>query len=262
MNPAYETVEYAREGRVARIVLNRPDQLNAFNPQMHRELLDALKRAERDPEIRAVLLGARGRAFCAGQDLETIRSREDLDYGDLLREGYNPIVQAITGMDKPVVAMVQGAAAGAGASLAFACDLAIASEKASFVEAFIHIGLVPDTGSSWFLPRLAGLKKAVELALLGDRISAAEAERLGLINRVVPPERLEEEALALAERLAAMPPLAVARTKRALYRGLSASLEETLALEARLQSESGRTEDHREGMKAFFEKRRPEFHGR
>ena len=258
----YETIRVEQREGVAVVTLSRPDKLNAVTPQMHRELLDAFKRIARDDAVRAAVLTGEGRAFCAGQDLETVTQNPDLDYGDLLRNGYNPIIEALTSLEKPVVAAVNGVAAGAGVSLALACDLKLASDKASFVQAFVHIGLVPDSGSTWFLPRLVGLTKAMELALLGDKVSAEEAARIGLINRVVPHDALMPEALTLAERLAQMPTRAIALTKRAFYKGLTVPLSEQLAYEAHLQAIAGKTEDHREGVRAFFEKRKPVFRGR
>lgn len=258
----YETIRVEQRDGVAVVALNRPDKLNAVTPQMHKELLDAFKRIARDDAVRAAVLTGEGRAFCAGQDLETVTQNPDLDYGELLRNGYNPIIEALTSLEKPVVAAVNGVAAGAGVSLALACDLKLASDKASFVQAFVHIGLVPDSGSTWFLPRLVGLTKAMELALLGDKVSAEEAARIGLINRVVPHDALMPEAIALAERLAQMPTRAIALTKRAFYKGLTVPLSEQLAYEAHLQAIAGKTEDHREGVRAFFEKRKPVFRGR
>lgn len=258
----YETIRVEQREGVAVVTLNRPDKLNAVTPQMHRELLDAFKRIARDDAVRAAVLTGEGQAFCAGQDLETVTQNPDLDYGELLRNGYNPIIEALTSLEKPVVAAVNGVAAGAGVSLALACDLKLASDKASFVQAFVHIGLVPDSGSTWFLPRLVGLTKAMELALLGDKVSAEEAARIGLINRVVPHDALMPEAIALAERLAQMPTRAIALTKRAFYKGLTVPLSEQLAYEAHLQAIAGKTEDHREGVRAFFEKRKPVFRGR
>ncbi|GAB6932740.1 enoyl-CoA hydratase-related protein [Calditerricola satsumensis] len=258
----YETIRVEQREGVAVVTLSRPDKLNAVTPQMHKELLDAFKRIARDDAVRAAVLTGEGRAFCAGQDLETVTQNPDLDYGELLRSGYNPIIEALTSLEKPVVAAVNGVAAGAGVSLALACDLKLASDKASFVQAFVHIGLVPDSGSTWFLPRLVGLTKAMELALLGDKVSAEEAARIGLINRVVPHDALMPEALTLAERLAQMPTRAIALTKRAFYKGLTVPLSEQLAYEAHLQAIAGKTEDHREGVRAFFEKRKPVFRGR
>jgi 2-(1,2-epoxy-1,2-dihydrophenyl)acetyl-CoA isomerase len=258
----YEAIRYEERGRVAVITLNRPDRLNAITPQMLTELRDAFGRVQQSDAVRAVILTGEGRAFCAGQDLRLVEERPDTDYRGLVESGYNPLVEAITSLEKPVVAVVNGVAAGAGASLALACDLRLASDRASFVQAFVHIGLVPDSGATWFLPRMVGLTKAMELALLGEPVSAEEALRIGLVNRVVPHDELAAHAEQLAERLAALPARAIAYTKRALYQGMHASLRDQLALEAELQQLAGQTEDHREGLRAFLEKRKPVFRGR
>jgi 2-(1,2-epoxy-1,2-dihydrophenyl)acetyl-CoA isomerase len=246
---------------VATITLDRPDALNALTIPLKHELLAALDRSASDPEVRAMVLTGAGRAFCAGQDL-----RERLEPGAPpleveLRERYNPIILAMRALEKPIVGAINGVAAGAGASLAFACDLRLAAEGASFLLAFGHIGLIPDSGATWFLPRLIGAARATELALLGDAVTAAEAERFGLVTRVVPADTLLAEARALAVRLAGMAPRALASTKRALEQSWSASLEEQLETEAELQGIAGATADHAEGIAAFVEKRPPRFTG-
>jgi len=251
-----ETIEGA-----ATVTLDRPDALNALTVAMKGELLGALRAVGRDPEVRAVILTGSGRAFCAGQDL---KERLEPDAPPLeveLRECYNPIVRAIRELPQPVIAAVNGVAAGAGASLAFACDLRIAASSASFVLAFGRIGLVPDAGATWLLPRLVGAGRAAEMALLGDRVPAADAERWGLVSRVVPDEALLAAARAMAQQLAGMAPRAIALTKRALRRAAEASLEESLEYEAILQGMAGRTHDHSEGVAAFVEKRAPRFRG-
>ncbi|MCL6599913.1 MAG: enoyl-CoA hydratase/isomerase family protein [Alicyclobacillus macrosporangiidus] len=258
----YETIRFEERGSVGVIALNRPDRLNAITPQMLEELRDAFGRVQQRDEVRAVILTGEGRAFCAGQDLRLVEEHPNADYRGLVESGYNPLVEAITSLEKPVVAVVNGVAAGAGASLALACDLRLASDRASFVQAFVHIGLVPDSGATWFLPRLVGLTKALELAMLGETVSAEEALRIGLVYRVVPHDELAAQAEQLAERLAALPTRAIGYTKRALYQAMHASLRDQLTLEAELQQLAGQTEDHREGVRAFLEKRKPVFHGR
>jgi 2-(1,2-epoxy-1,2-dihydrophenyl)acetyl-CoA isomerase len=247
--------------RVATITLYRPDALNALTVPLKEELLAALRQAGSDPAVRAIVLTGAGRAFCAGQDL-----RERLQPGvaplDVeIRERYNPVILAMRRLEKPIVGAVNGIAAGAGASLAFACDLRIAAEGASFLLAFGRVGLIPDSGATWLLPRLVGAAKAAELALTATPLSAADAERLGLVARVVPVESVVGEARAVATHLAAMAPQAVALTKRALEASWTASLEEQLELEAELQGIAGATADHAEGIAAFMEKRPPRFTG-
>jgi 2-(1,2-epoxy-1,2-dihydrophenyl)acetyl-CoA isomerase len=251
----------AVDGAVATITLDRPDALNALTIPVKVALLEAFRSIGEDRSIRAVILTGAGRAFCAGQDLA---EREDPDAPPLdveLRERYNPIVRAIRTLDQPVIAAVNGVAAGAGASLAFACDLRIAAADARFVLAFGRIGLVPDSGATWFLPRLVGAARAAEIALVGDPIDADEALRIGLVNRVVPADSLVAEAQAMAERLAAGAPRANAMTKHSLQRSWSIDLDDALEGEARLQGEAGATADHAEGLAAFREKRPPRFTG-
>jgi len=247
--------------RVATITLDRADALNALTVPLKEELLAALARVGADPAFGAVVLTGAGRAFCAGQDL-----RERLEPGAApleieIRERYNPIILAMRRLEKPIVGAINGIAAGAGASLAFACDVRIAAEGASFLLAFGRVGLVPDSGATWLLPRLVGAAKAAELALTGEALSAADAERLGLVARVVPAESVVTEAQAMAARLGSMAPRAVALTKRALESSWTASLEEQLELEAELQGIAGATTDHAEGIAAFLEKRPPRFTG-
>jgi 2-(1,2-epoxy-1,2-dihydrophenyl)acetyl-CoA isomerase len=244
------------------ITLDRPAALNALDHGLKGELLAAIGEVARDPEVRVVVLTGAGRAFCAGQDLKEPVERLSGSYAAEVRQFYNPIVTALRRLEKPVVAAVNGVAAGAGASLALACDLRIAAESASFLFTFGRVGLVPDTGATWFLPRLVGLGRAMELLLTGEALTAARALEWGLVNRVVPDESLMAEATALAETLAAAAPRALALTKRALARSLELGLEAALDHEAWLQGVAGRTEDHREGLAAFLEKRPPIFRGR
>jgi 2-(1,2-epoxy-1,2-dihydrophenyl)acetyl-CoA isomerase len=246
---------------VATLTLDRPDALNSLTVPLKQELLAAFRRIDRDREVRAIVLTGAGRAFCAGQDL-----RERLEPGAVplaieIRERYNPLVLAMRTIEKPIIGAINGVAAGAGASLAFACDIRIAAEGASFLLAFGRVGLVPDSGATWFLPRLVGPAKAAEIAFTGESLSAADAERYGLVAKVVPAGSLVSEAQALAGRLAAGAPRAIALTKRALARSWDATLEETLEYEAYLQGIAGATDDHREGLAAFVEKRPPRFTG-
>jgi len=249
------------DGPVATLTLDRPAAMNALTVPVKLALREALESLAVDRSVRVVILTGAGRAFCAGQDLA---EREQPDAAPLeveVRERYNPIIRALRTMGQPVIAAVNGAAAGAGASLAFACDLRIAAEDARFILAFGRLGLVPDSGASWFLPRLVGPAKAAELALLGDPIDAAEAWRLGLVSKVVPGDQLMIEARALADRLAEGAPLALALTKTALDRAMTIDLDEALEGEAKLQGIAGASADHAEGLAAFLEKRPPHFTG-
>jgi 2-(1,2-epoxy-1,2-dihydrophenyl)acetyl-CoA isomerase len=249
------------DGAVATLTLDRPEALNALTVPVKVALREALASIAQDRAIRAVILTGAGRAFCAGQDLA---EREQPDAAPLeveVRDRYNPIIRALRSMGQPVIAAINGVAAGAGASLAFACDLRIASDTARFVLAFGRIGLVPDSGASWFLPRLVGVAKATELALLDDPVDAAEALRLGLVSKVVTASELMAEARTMAHRLAAGAPLALALTKEALERSMTIDLAEALEGEAKLQGIAGASADHAEGLAAFREKRPPRFEG-
>jgi 2-(1,2-epoxy-1,2-dihydrophenyl)acetyl-CoA isomerase len=249
------------DGPVATLTLDRPDALNALTVPVKIALREALGSVARDRSVRAVILTGAGRAFCAGQDLAE-RDQPDAAPLDVeVRERYNPIIRALWSMGQPVIAAVNGVAAGAGASLAFACDLRIAAEEARFVLAFARIGLVPDSGATWFLPRIVGTAKAAELALVGDPVDAAEALRIGLVSRVVAGTELMTEARALADRLAAGAPLALSLTKEALQRSLTIDLDQALEGEAKLQGIAGASADHVEGLAAFREKRPPRFTG-
>jgi 2-(1,2-epoxy-1,2-dihydrophenyl)acetyl-CoA isomerase len=262
----YETVLYEKNGGVATVSLNRPDKLNAFDGQMHEDLHDALDSAASDDEVRCVVLRGEGRGFSAGADLRS----EDLsradgetpDLGAYLRRTFSPSVMKISGMDKPVLASLPGPVYGAGLGLALACDLRLAAESVKFSVAFIKIGLMPDAGVSFFLPRVVGLGRAIEMSMLGDAVGAEEARRIGLVNRVVPDEELEAETAELAGRLAAMPTTALASIKRTLCASFERDLASVLEAEAEGQAACGYTEDHAEGLAAFFEKREPNFKGR
>jgi 2-(1,2-epoxy-1,2-dihydrophenyl)acetyl-CoA isomerase len=246
---------------VLTITLNRPDALNAFTVEMKEGLLAAFKDAARNKDVRVVILTGAGRAFSAGQDLKERAGPDVNDLGAELRQRYNPIILAMRRLEKPVIGAINGVAAGAGISIAIACDILIASDKASFMEAFGRVGLVPDTGSSWFLPRLVGAARAAEMMFTADSIDAATAERIGLVNRVVGADELMDEANALAARLAQAAPIALALAKRALNRALNSTLDDALEFEAQLQSIAGRSADHKEGVAAFVEKRPAKFKG-
>ena len=249
------------DGPVATLTLDRPEALNALTVGLKIALRGELERIAADRAVRAVILTGAGRAFCAGQDLAERERPDAAPLDEELRERYNPIVRALRSMGQPVIAAVNGVAAGAGASLAFACDLRIAAAEARFVLAFGRIGLVPDSGATWFLPRLVGAARAAEIALAGDPIPADEALRIGLVSRVVPADELMTEARALADRVAAGAPLALALTKSALQRSWSIDLDEALDGEAKLQGIAGASADHAEGIAAFREKREPRFTG-
>lgn len=259
--PSYATLRYEVADAIATITLDRPEALNALTIPMKIELLRALTAVARDRGVRAVVLTGAGRAFCAGQDLKERLEPDAPPLAVEVRERYNPIITAMRRLDQPIVGAINGVAAGAGASLAFACDIRVAAEGASFVLAFGRIGLVPDSGATWFLPRLVGPAKAAELALLGESLSAIDAERFGLVTRVVAADALAGEARALAARLAGLAPQALAQTKRALQRSWSVDLETALEDEAHRQGVVGATADHAEGLTAFLEKRPPRFTG-
>jgi 2-(1,2-epoxy-1,2-dihydrophenyl)acetyl-CoA isomerase len=249
------------EDGVATITLDRPAALNALTIPMKEALLRAFRSVARDRAVRAVILTGAGRAFCAGQDLGERQAADAPPLGVELRERYHPIIRAMRALDQPIVGAINGVAAGAGASLALACDIRVAAEGASFILAFGRIGLVPDSGATWFLPRLVGGSKAAELALTTDPLSAADAERFGLVAKVVPGEALAGEARTLAMRLAALAPGALASTKHALDRAWSVDLETALEDEAYRQGVAGASTDHAEGLAAFLEKRPPRFTG-
>ena len=260
----FEHILYDADQGVATITLNRPDVLNAFNRAMAAEVRQAFSAAGADPGVRAVLMTGAGRAFCAGQDLAEAMPKEGPapDLGDIVARGYNPIVRTIRQLDKPVVCAVNGVAAGAGANLAFACDFVLASSDASFVQSFSKIGLVPDTGGTFFLPRCIGMARATALMMLADKVTAQEAVTMGLILRVIDAPNLLTEATALARKLAQQPTRGLGLIKRALNASATNGLDEQLALEAQLQAEAGSTADYREGVRAFLEKRPPVFVGR
>jgi 2-(1,2-epoxy-1,2-dihydrophenyl)acetyl-CoA isomerase len=260
----YATIRFERADGICRIMLNRPDRLNSFNTQMHAELRDALAAVRNDDTARVLLLTGAGRAFCAGQDLAdraVAPGGEPLDLGASIDANYRPLVLALRHLPLPVVCAVNGVAAGAGANIALACDIVIAVKSASFIQAFCKIGLVPDSGGTYFLPRLVGTARAMGLALLGDKLPAQQAADWGLIWKCVEDSEMNATVDALLAHLAKAPTRGLAATKRALYAAASATLEEQLNLERDLQRELGRSDDYREGVAAFTGKRTPNFTG-
>jgi 2-(1,2-epoxy-1,2-dihydrophenyl)acetyl-CoA isomerase len=260
---AYQFIIVERFGGVEKLTLNRPDVLNSFTLAMSNELREALEAARADKSVRAILLTGAGRGFCAGQDLSDVPQAVEgkLDLGATVRQTYNPLIDLLRKIEKPIVCAVNGVAAGAGANLAIACDIVIASETASFIQSFSKIGLVPDSGGTFFLPRAIGWPMATALMMLGDKITAKHAAEMGLIYKVVPGGTLEAEAMNLAEHLAAMPTKGLGLTKRALNASMGNNLEQQLEFEEQMQAEAGRTSDFEEGVAAFREKRKPEFRG-
>ncbi|NNN07376.1 MAG: 2-(1,2-epoxy-1,2-dihydrophenyl)acetyl-CoA isomerase [Elusimicrobia bacterium] len=263
-NPPAEFLSDVRGG-VLTLTLNRPEALNALTGTMLRGLAEAVVKAGRDKAVRAIVIAGAGRAFCAGADLGDVKVRQAqgrFEHGAELRRSFNPLIAAIRRVEKPVVAAVRGVAAGAGASLALSCDLKVCAADAKFFNAFAKVGLVPDSGMSWLLPRALGLSLALEHAWLAKPIAAERALALGLVNRVVAPEELDAAVAALCAELLAVAPLSLALTKRAFNRALETPvLEDQLEYEAQLQSHLGRTKDHAEGIAAFLEKRPPAFRG-
>jgi len=259
----YDTLTLAISKGVARIVLNRPDQLNAFNEQLHQELAEALISLQADDAVRCLLITGAGRGFCAGQDLGAVDLDADtkVDLGASLDRYYNPLVKRITGMNIPVIAAVNGVAAGAGANFALCCDIVIAARSASFIQSFSKIGLVPDCSGSWFLPRLVGPARAMALALTGDRIDAETAAEWGLIWKVVDDDELVSTTEQLAQQLAQGPTASLALTKRLLAQSWQNGLDAQLDLERDFQRALSSSNDFREGVRAFTEKRKPEFKG-
>jgi 2-(1,2-epoxy-1,2-dihydrophenyl)acetyl-CoA isomerase len=261
----YETILFEISGNVARLTLNRPDKLNSFTNAMHREMREALQQVRGNPSVRVLLITGAGRGFCAGQDLsERVMSGDsaDFDVGATLEENYNPLVLGLRALPMPVVCAVNGVAAGAGANFALAADIVIAARSAKFIEAFSRIGLLPDAGGTYVLPRLVGIARAMGMALLAEPISAEQAQAWGLIWKCVEDDQLAAEASKLTSTLAAGPTKAYALTKQALYASANNRAEEQLALEAKLQREAGKTADFKEGVRAFLDKRPAQFVGR
>ena len=259
----YETILYEASDGVATVTLNRPDSLNAFNSQMIQETADAFKQSGRDDAVRCVVLTGAGRAFSSGQDLKEVQERDDgFSITEHLREGYNQLVERMISLEKPIIGAINGVAAGAGCGVALACDIRVASDEASFIQVFSKVGLIPDTGSTWLLPRLIGYARAYEMAITADRVPAEKALQWGLVNQITPAAQLMEIVRAWALMLAKGPTRAFGMTKRAMIRSWDLSLPEALEYEAMLQGAAAQTEDNREGVAAFLEKRQPQFQGK
>ena len=255
-------IQFEKTDGVGKITLNRPEKFHSFVREMALELQKTLEICEEDSNIRSVMITANGKAFCAGQDLEEAIDPKGPDISTIILEHYNPIIRKIRKLKKPVIAAVNGVAAGAGASLALSCDIVVASEKASFLQAFSKIGLVPDSGSSYFLPRLIGLQKTAALMMTADKISAHEAERIGMIYKVYSEEEFYHMSWQLAVKLAKMPTKALSLTKDLLNVSLENNLEQQLSIEEKNQSIAAQTQDYNEGVQAFLEKRIPNFKGK
>jgi 2-(1,2-epoxy-1,2-dihydrophenyl)acetyl-CoA isomerase len=252
---------FSIENNVARITFNRPEVYNSMHQAMRQEILDALDVCAQDPQVRAVYLTGTGKAFCAGEDLQEIVDPNGPSLTTIISTGYNPMVLKIRNLDKPVVCAVNGVAAGAGANIALACDITVATASASFTQAFSKIGLIPDSGGTWTLPRLVGLQRAAALMMLSDKISAADAAAMGMIWKVYADETFVADSLKLAETLAQMPTRGLALTKMALSQAFSNDFAAQLAVEDTYQSAAGQTHDYQEGVAAFLEKRKPVFKG-
>lgn len=257
----YNCLLYQKEGNALTITLNRPDVFNAFNDEQSYELQDALKAAKKDEEVRVVILTGAGKAFCSGQDLKAIAGAEKRSFIESLHKRYNPIIREMRNMPKPIICKLNGVAAGAGCSLALASDFIIASENASLIEVFINVGLVLDSGSSFFLPRLVGSARAFELSTMGTKVTATQALEWGMINRCVTPDKLDEETKIISDYYANAPTKAIGLMKKMLNKSFNSDLETMLEYEAYCQETAGSSADNKEGVAAFNEKRKPQFRG-
>ncbi|MBR9859240.1 2-(1,2-epoxy-1,2-dihydrophenyl)acetyl-CoA isomerase [bacterium] len=257
----FNCLSYTNKDGVTTITLNRPDRFNAFNNEMSFELQDALKAAKRDAETRVIVLTGEGKAFCSGQDLKDIAGQSKRDLSESLYKRYNPIIRAMRNMPKPIICRLNGVAAGAGCSLALACDMIVASKAAAMIEVFINVGLVLDSGSSYFLPRVVGSQKAFEWATMGTKVSAEEAFDLGIVNRLAEPEDLDAEVEKITSYYAQAPTKAIAMIKKMLNQSTHSDLDTMLEQEAFNQLIAGRSKDYQEGVTAFVEKRKPNFTG-
>lgn len=258
----YTCIKFEKNEAVLTITLNREDVFNAFNDEQSFELQDALKQAAKDPEVRVIVLTGAGKAFCSGQDLKAISSSKNRSLSESLYKRYNPIIKSMRNMPKPIICRLNGVAAGAGCSLALACDFVVASENASLIEVFVNVGLVLDSGSSYFLPRLVGSNRAFEMATMASKITATQAAEWGMINRVVTSAELDEEVTKIANYYANAPTKAIAMIKKMLNQSHFSTLDQMLEMEAFSQEIAGRSEDYSEGVGAFNEKRKPVFKGR
>lgn len=258
----YQFLKYSVEQGVATITLNRPDVYNALNDEITYELQDALKAVSKDEQVRVVVLTGEGKAFCSGQDLKAASGNQKRSFLQSLHKRYNPIISAMRNLPKPIVCRLNGVAAGAGCSLALACDVIVASEDATLIEVFINIGLVPDSGSAYFLPRMVGSNKAFELCSMGNRVKATEAVSIGLINKVVPASELDSAVKVYTDYYAHAPTKSIGLIKKMLNKSTTSTLEEMLEYEAYCQEIAGTSADYKEGVTAFLEKRKPDFRGK
>lgn len=257
-----DTIQVSIVGPVATLQLNRPQVFNSFNREMALELQSRLDACSENPAVRAIVITGIGKAFCAGQDLAEVSDPQGPGFKQILGEHYNPIIERIRSIAKPVIAAVNGVAAGAGANIALCCDIVVAAESASFIQAFSKIGLIPDSGGTFFLPRMIGFQRASALMMMGDKVSAQEALSMGMLYKVFPDESFTEEVSKIAQYLGAMPTHGLALTKKVLNESMTNSLTEQLALEEKYQIEAGSTADYKEGVTAFMEKRKPVFTGK